>query len=128
MRALSLLLIGLLATSCSAFTVAPGLHKRTMVTERASGVTLAEPYPPLSDVELAEQSAKLDALSAKWEKREAQLEYADTMRSGWGPSPERINGRSAMFFIIVGLVTEYYTGQSLPQQVYTMLQTMGIVE
>ena len=33
-----------------------------------------------------------------------------------------------MFFIIVGLVTEYYTGQSLPQQVYTMLQTLAIVE
>ena len=33
-----------------------------------------------------------------------------------------------MFFIIVGLVTEYYTGQSLPEQVYTLFQTIGVVE
>ena len=33
-----------------------------------------------------------------------------------------------MFFIIVGLVTEYYTGQSLPQQCGTMLQTLGLWE
>ena len=54
--------------------------------------------------------------------------YQSTIRSGWGPSPEIINGRSAMFFIIVGLVTEYYTGRSLPQQVYTMLQNLAIVD
>lgn len=85
-------------------------------------------FTPLSDVELAEQSAKLDALAAKWKKREEFGDYKDSMRSGFGPSPERINGRTAMFFIVVGLVTEYYTGQSLPQQVYTMLQTLSIVE
>jgi hypothetical protein len=33
-----------------------------------------------------------------------------------------------MFFLLVGLVTEYYTGQSMPDQVYTMLQTLSIVE
>jgi len=82
----------------------------------------------VSEMELAEQEGKLTALSKKWEKREAQQDFEDSMRSGWGPSPERINGRTAMFFIIVGLVTEYYTGQSLPQQVYTMLQTLSIVE
>jgi hypothetical protein len=83
---------------------------------------------PFSDVELAEQESKLTALSEKWKRREEMASYQESIRSGWGPSPERINGRSAMFFIIVGLVTEYYTGQSLPQQVYTMLQTMGLVE
>ena len=82
----------------------------------------------LSDVELTEQQAKLDALAARWKKREDVEEFEDGLRSGWGPSPERINGRAAMFFIVVGLVTEYYTGQSLPQQVYTMLQTLSIVE
>lgn len=83
---------------------------------------------PISDVELQVQSAKLDALSAKWEKREKEVEYAESLRSGWGPSPERINGRFAMFFLIVGLITEYYTGQSVPQQCYTMLQTLSIVD
>ena len=79
-------------------------------------------------MELAEQESKLTALSEKWKRREDEAAYQESIRSGWGPSPERINGRAAMFFIIVGLVTEYYTGQSVPQQVYTMLQTMGLVE
>ena len=81
-----------------------------------------------SDVELAEQESKLQALSDKWKRREEQQEFEATIRSGFGPNPEAINGRTAMFFIITGLVTEYYTGQSLPQQVYTMLQTLAIVE
>jgi hypothetical protein len=94
----------------------------------------ATPEPPkiavqeLSDVELAEQSAKLDALTEKWKKREEELEYVESIRSGFGPGPERINGRFAMFFLVTGLVTEYYTGQSIPQQVYTALQTLSIVE
>jgi len=85
-------------------------------------------FAPRSEMELAEQEAKLTALSEKWKRREEQIEYQDTIRSGFGPAPERINGRTAMFFIVTGLVTEYYTGQSLPQQVYTMLQTLSIVE
>ena len=50
----------------------------------------------MSDVELAEQSAKLEALAAMWKKREDMGEYEEGLRSGWGPSPERINGRAAM--------------------------------
>ena len=34
----------------------------------------------MSDVERAERNAKLDALSAKWKKREEQLEYAAAKR------------------------------------------------
>merc|ERR1711924_176199 len=77
-------------------------------------MTINEPY---SEMELAEQEAKLTALSEKWSKFEAQKDYETTMRSGFGPSPEIINGRTAMFFLITGLITEYYTGQSMPQQV-----------
>ena len=84
--------------------------------------------PPLSDMELAEQTAKLEALAAKWERRQEEIDYAESLRSGWGPSPERINGRFAMFFFVVALVTEYYTGQSTPQQVYTLLQTLSIID
>jgi hypothetical protein len=93
-------------------------------TPYSDGKWLAE----MSDVEKAERNAKLDALSAKWKKREEELEYYDSIRSGWGPGPERINGRFAMFFLVTGLVTEYYTGQSLPQQVYTLLQTLSIID
>jgi len=88
----------------------------------------ADYFTPYSDIELAEQEAKLSALSEKWKKFEDEKDYQDTLRSGFGPSPERINGRTAMFFILVGLITEYYTGQSMPQQVYTMLQTLSIIE
>ena len=83
---------------------------------------------PFSDVELAEQEAKLTALSEKWKKFEDLRDFETSKRSGFGPSPEVINGRTAMFFIIVGLVTEYYTGQNMPQQVTTMLQTLAIIE
>ena len=93
-----------------------------------SAAAAADMAVTFSEVELAEQEGKLNALSDKWKKREDEEEYQSTIRSGWGPSPEIINGRSAMFFIIVGLVTEYYTGQSLPQQVYTMLQNLAIVD
>lgn len=90
-------------------------------------MTGGEYIVPISDVELAEQETKLRALSDKWKKFEDEKAYQDTLRSGFGPSPERINGRAAMFFIVTGLVTEYYTGQSLPQQVQTMLETLAIV-
>ena len=83
---------------------------------------------PYSEMELAEQDAKLTALSEKWKRMEQELDYQSSIRSGWGPSPERINGRTAMFFLVTGLVTEYYTGQSLPDQFYTMLQTLSLVE
>ena len=82
----------------------------------------------MSEMELAEQSAKLDALSAKWRKRQEQAEYEDASRVGWVEASETINGRFAMFFLLVGLITEYYTGQSVPQQVYTLLQTLAIVD
>ena len=85
-------------------------------------------FAPYSEMELAEQEAKANALSRKWKKREEENAYQATIRSGFGPAPEIINGRTAMFFFVVGLVTEYYTGQSMPQQVYTMLQTLGIAD
>ena len=99
-----------------------------VVPSKPSSGAAADIFAALSDVELAEQEAKLQALSDKWKRREDEEDYQSSIRSGWGPSPEAINGRTAMFFILVGLITEYYTGQSLPQQVYTMLQSLAIVD
>ena len=97
-------------------------------TPEAPGEPLDEAFwAPFSEMELAEQEAKLSALSQKWQKREEMESYADYQRSGFGRSSEIINGRTAMFFLVTGLVTEYYTGQSMPDQVYTMLQTLSIV-
>ena len=97
-------------------------------TPEAPGEPLDEAFwAPFSEMELAEQEAKLSALSQKWQKREEMESYADYQRSGFGRSSDIINGRTAMFFLVTGLVTEYYTGQSMPDQVYTMLQTLSIV-
>ena len=36
-------------------------------------------------------------------------------------------GRSAMFGITVGMLTEYWTGQSIPQQIETFAQLLGLL-
>lgn len=82
----------------------------------------------MSEMELAEQSAKLDALAAKWSRRQQMEEVKAAGQIGWVKAAEETNGRFAMFFLPVGLITEYYTGESVPQQVYTLLQTLGFVE
>lgn len=101
-----------------------GRRSISMVEESRTPVQV----PQLSDVELAEQSAKLDALAEKWRKRQQALEEESSSRIGWVAASETINGRFAMFFVLVGLVTEYYTGESLPQQCYTLFQTLGFVD
>ena len=83
---------------------------------------------PLSEMELAEQSAKLDLLTKKWERRQEDADINKTQTLGWAPNAEAINGRLSMFFLLTGLITEYYTGESIPQQVYTLLQTLSLVE
>ena len=47
----------------------------------------------------------------------------------WGltEQAEIINGRTAMFFLVVGLLTEYWTGQSIPDQVFTMLRVGSFI-
>ena len=140
-RATALLLL-LLPTLCASFApvmpraaVAGASAARRSLAVRLEADTAAAPdatpagsgdasinesiNEPFSEMELAEQEAKLTALSEKWSKFEEQVNYEETMRSGFGPSPERINGRVAMFFLVTGLITEYYTGQSMPQQVRT---------
>jgi len=82
---------------------------------------------PFTDMELAEQSAKLDALEKKWRNRQLDLEDEQKKSLGWSKSAEQWNGRNAMFFLLVGLITEYYTGQSVPQQVGTLLETLGVI-
>uniref|UniRef100_A0A7S4C0U6 Uncharacterized protein n=1 Tax=Chrysotila carterae TaxID=13221 RepID=A0A7S4C0U6_CHRCT len=85
-------------------------------------------FEPFTEVELAEQSAKLDALAKKWRKRQLQENDAMSQQVGFCLNAEQINGRSAMFFLLTGLVTEYYTGESVPQQCYTLFQTLGLVD
>jgi len=82
----------------------------------------------VNEIEIAERTAKLDALAAKWRRRQEQLEWDQGLNVGWVFKAETINGRLAMFFLIVGLITEYYTGESIPQQTLTMFRTLGIID
>jgi hypothetical protein len=38
------------------------------------------------------------------------------------------NGRFAMFFLVVGLLTEYWTGVTFPGQIEEMLRVGGFIE
>ena len=44
---------------------------------------------PLSEMGLAEQSAKLDALQKKWRKRQQLQEYEESKRIGWVKASEQ---------------------------------------
>eukprot|EP00964_Phaeocystis_antarctica_P145646 scaffold111756_cov90-Phaeocystis_antarctica.AAC.4 len=82
----------------------------------------------VNEIEMVERTAKLDALAAKWRKRQEQLEWDQGLNVGWVFKAEVTNGRLGMFFLIVGLITEYYTGESLPQQTLTMFRTLGVID
>ena len=82
----------------------------------------------VNEIEIAERTAKLDALAAKWRRRQEELEWDQGLNVGWVFKAETINGRLAMFFLITGLITEYYTGESIPQQTLTMFRTLGIID
>ena len=81
-----------------------------------------------SEMELAEQSAKMDALTAKWRGRQEKVEYDGARITGFVGKAETINGRMAMFFLLTGLATEYFTGESIPGQVLVMLETLGVID
>lgn len=81
----------------------------------------------LSESELAAQVAALDALEAKWKKERQNVEYDKARLLGWTEQAETYNGRYAMFFLVVGLLTEYWTGFSMPAQVEEMLRIGGVI-
>mmetsp|Transcript_3435 Transcript_3435/g.5029 ORF Transcript_3435/g.5029 Transcript_3435/m.5029 type:complete len:183 (-) Transcript_3435:186-734(-) len=81
----------------------------------------------LNDIQLAEQAAALDKLEEKWRKERQQQEYDDARLLGWTTTAETYNGRYAMFFLVVGLLTEYWTGITLPGQVEEMLRVGGVI-
>ena len=81
----------------------------------------------MGDAQLAAQVTALSALEDKWRK-ERDVEMDEEVRKvGWVPRAETFNGRTAMFFLVTGLLTEYWTGVSLPGQVEEMLRVMGFI-
>ena len=79
----------------------------------------------VNEIEIAELS---EVYGQQWRRRQEQLERDQGLNVGWVFKAETINGRLAMFFLIVGLITEYYTGESIPQQTLTMFRTLGIID
>mmetsp|Transcript_1421 Transcript_1421/g.3615 ORF Transcript_1421/g.3615 Transcript_1421/m.3615 type:complete len:132 (-) Transcript_1421:384-779(-) len=81
----------------------------------------------LSKSIIGEREAKLKTLSEKWKKERIAKENFDKKTLGWTKNSEILNGRTAMFFIVTGLLTEIWTGQTIPDQIETMVRTLGII-
>ncbi|GAX19597.1 hypothetical protein FisN_19Hh176 [Fistulifera solaris] len=81
----------------------------------------------LSQEQIAMQAAALGKLEDKWRAQREMEEYEASINVGWVPTAELINGRTAMFFLVTGLLTEYWTGISLPGQVEEMLRVGGFI-
>ena len=81
----------------------------------------------LNEVELARQVTALSKLEDQWRKEREVQEYEADRKVGWVYRAETLNGRTAMFFLVTGLLTEYWTGFTLPGQVEEMLRIGGII-
>ena len=81
----------------------------------------------IDDITLAKQSTALDKLAASWDRRKEFRSWEASRMTGFSEEAEIINGRTAMFFLVVGLLTEYWTGQSIPDQVFTMLRVGSFI-
>lgn len=82
---------------------------------------------PLNEIELAQQVTSLGGLEEKWRKERILREYEESKNVGFVANAELLNGRYAMFFLVTGLLTEYWTGISLPGQVEEMLRISGVI-
>ena len=131
-----------LALSASAL-VAPVQRLPRRLASTADEAVTAEPAAPaappapaqstapgkqvIDDITLAKQSTALDKLAASWDRRKEFRSWEASRMTGFSEEAEIINGRTAMFFLVVGLLTEYWTGQSIPDQVFTMLRVGSFI-
>jgi len=81
----------------------------------------------LNEIQLAEQKKALNQLGDRWEAERKELERTEKRIFGWVPGAERLNGRLAMFFFFTGLLTEYWTGDTIPEQVELLARTLGFL-
>lgn len=91
------------------------------ITERVPGKT------SMNEIDLARQATSLSGLEDKWKNQRIQEEYEASINVGWVPTAELANGRFAMFFLVTGLLTELWTGVSLPGQIEELLRISGII-
>ncbi|GKY95728.1 hypothetical protein MPSEU_000533600 [Mayamaea pseudoterrestris] len=81
----------------------------------------------LSDIEIAEQVTALGKLEDAWRRRRQEDEWDAEKQVGFVTKAELLNGRTAMFFLVTGLLTELWTGVSLPGQVEELLRVGGFI-
>ena len=126
-----------LALSASAL-VAPVRHTPRRLASTAADAEPAAPAAPpavstapgkavIDDITLAKQSTALDKLAASWDRRKEFRSWEASRMTGFSEEAEIINGRTAMFFLVVGLLTEFWTGQSIPDQIFTMLRVGSFI-
>ena len=123
-----------LALSANAL-VAPVRHTTRRLASTAADAEPAAPPAPstapgkavIDDITLAKQSTALDKLAASWDRRKEFRSWEASRMTGFSEEAEIINGRTAMFFLVVGLLTEFWTGQSIPDQIFTMLRVGSFI-
>ena len=81
----------------------------------------------LNEIELAKQVTALNQLEEKWRKERLMREYESSRTVGFVENAEMLNGRFAMFFLTTGLLTELWTGVTIPGQVEEMLRIGGFL-
>lgn len=81
----------------------------------------------LNDVALAAQATALSSLEDGYRRARKREEYEDARLVGFVGTAEMYNGRFAMFFLVVGLLTEYWTGISIPGQIEEMARVGGFI-
>jgi hypothetical protein len=103
---------------------------RSRVAQRTASPVMRTITPAtadLNDIELAGQITAMDTIAKELRNGSAQAAFDNAQLLGWCAQAETINGRFAMFFFVTGLFTESITGQSVPQQINTMLQVVGFI-
>lgn len=81
----------------------------------------------VNEIELATQVTELTKLEDAYRKVRKDKEYTAARIIGFVPQAETYNGRAAMFFLVVGLLTEYWTGISIPGQIEEMARVGGFI-
>lgn len=126
-RVVALLLL-LLVSVVDGFTTTSSVRRSHVRCLETMDKTTENPGKAvLDEMAMAKQSSDLDALAANWQRKRELVEWESSKLTGFSEQAEIINGRAAMFFIVTGLLTEYWTGQSIPEQIVTLLRTTGVI-
>lgn len=82
--------------------------------------------PTTVTVDYQKQVAK--ELIQMFEERKQEELAAKGSKVGWVSSAEITNGRWVMFGLLIGMLTEFATGVSFPDQISLLLSNLGIID